>query len=89
MRKLTSSEIKVLETLIHVESLDTIISETGLKYGEVRDDLTNLISKRFVEVFEKPSDGGAIRRTSFYDLDNLSQYYFRASKNGQLAIKGA
>lgn len=87
MRKLSKSEKLVISSLIHLESMETLIAETGLLYGEVRDDITNLISTRLIEVFEEPADGGMHQRTSFYDLDNLNRYLFRATVRGHVAIK--
>lgn len=86
-RKLTLSEKNILSRLIHIESMDTLISETGLKSGEIRDDITNLISIRYIEVFEESDEISAARMTSFYDLDKLHEYSFRATKKGQSAIK--
>ncbi len=84
MRKLTKSEQLVLSRLLHLESMETLLNETGLQYGELRDDLTNLISLRQIEVFNEE----ASERVSFYDLDNLQNYYFRVSKRGLEALRG-
>lgn len=87
MRKLTKSEQNILSRLVHVESMDTLMAETGLKYGELRDDITNLINIRCIEVYVE-SDGSSISKmTPFYDLDQLHNYQFRATKKGQAAIK--
>lgn len=86
MPKLTKSEIRILKRLIHKESFETIMVETGLKMGEIRDDLTNLISYRMIEVFPDPDKNTNGNSSAFYDLDNLKDYYFRATSKGYAAI---
>jgi len=86
-RKLTKSERNILSRLIHVESMDTLIAETGLKTGEIRDDITNLISIRYIEVYAESEEHSFATVTPFYDLDRLYEYKFRATKRGQSAIK--
>lgn len=86
MPTLTKSERLILSRLLHQESLATLLQETGLVYGEIRDDITNLISGRMIEVFEDAPDGATRIPSTFYDLDNLQDYYFRATKRGQSAL---
>lgn len=83
--KITSTERRVLERLIFPESFQIIMEETELLYGELRDDLINLLSFGFVEAYE--DDGKRIALTSFYDSDNLQNFTFRATKKGLMAIK--
>lgn len=83
--KISKSERSVLEQLIFPESFDNILEETGLQYGELRDDLINLLSFRFVEAYK--NDGKRAELTSFYDSDNLQDFTFRATKKGLSAIK--
>lgn len=80
MRKLTVSEKKILDRLIYPESFDIIQEETELEYGEIRDDLINLMSHHLVEVVdpEQPEAG----RTIFSDSDNLKKFTFRITKSG-------
>lgn len=84
-RKTSSSERLVLERLIFPERFETVLEETGLQYGELRDDLINLMSFGFVEAYER--DGDKIALTSFYDSDNLQDFTFRATKKGLSEIK--
>jgi len=83
MRKLTPSEKAILSQLYHMESMQTLQEETGLQYGELRDDLTNLISSRLIEVH----DGSDGPQNGFYDLDNLMNYYFRITRLGLTTLK--
>lgn len=83
MRKLTVSERAILGQLYHTESMQTLLDETGLQYGELRDDLTNLISSRLIEVYDDSSSP----QSGFYDLDNLSEYYFRITRLGITTLK--
>jgi hypothetical protein len=82
--RITTSERLILSRLVHQESIETLLSETGLQFGEVRDDITNLLSGRLIDVFED-TDKGRVP-TTFYDLDNLRDYYFRATKRGQAVL---
>jgi hypothetical protein len=74
----------ILSRLVHQENIETLISETGMQFGEVRDDLTNLLSGRMIDVYEDTEKGRV--PTTFYDLDNLRDYYFRATKRGQSVL---
>lgn len=84
-RKVSTSERLVLGRLIFTESFSTILEETGLQYGELRDDLINLMSFGYIEAYT--SRGGRIALTSFYDADHLEDFAFRATKKGLTAIK--
>jgi hypothetical protein len=87
MKKLTISEKIILNHLFHTETFDTLLFETGLMYGELRDDLTNLISRRLIHVFEEHNSDDTQTQTAFYDLDNLSKYSFRISGQGMNILK--
>jgi RIO-like serine/threonine protein kinase len=82
--KITTSEQSVLERLVFPEPFATIMEETGLKYGELRDDLINLLNFGFVEAYEVK--GERITSTGFYDADNLQDFTFRATSKGLSAI---
>ncbi|SMO75010.1 hypothetical protein [Fodinibius sediminis] len=84
-RKITKSERKVLEKLIFPERFQDVLEETGHLYGELRDDLINLLSFGFVEAYER--SGSKITLTSFYDSDNLQDFTFRATSKGLSEIK--
>ena len=83
--KITKSERRVLERLIFPETFQVIMEETGLLYGELRDDLINLLNFGFVEAYE--AEGSKLALTKFYDSDNLQDFTFRATKRGLSAIK--
>lgn len=84
-RKITSSEQVVLEKLVFPETFEVVKEETRLQYGELRDDLINLLSFGFIEAYER--QGTAITLSAFYDSDNLQDFTFRATKKGLSAIK--
>jgi hypothetical protein len=84
-RKITKTEQQVLEKLIFPETFQDILDETGLLYGELRDDLINLLSFHLVEAYER--SGNKISLTSFYDADNLQDFTFRATSKGLTEIK--
>lgn len=80
MHKITKTEKKVLEKLIYPENFEDIIAETQMQYGELRDDLINLLNFGFVEAYEKSGD--TIAETKFYDADNLHLFTYRATGKG-------
>lgn len=82
--KITKTERQVLERLIFPEQFQDIMEETGLLYGELRDDLINLLSFGFVEAYERNDQ--KISLTSFYDSDNLQDFTFRATSKGLAEI---
>ena len=82
--KITTSKHSVLERLVFREPFSSIMDETGLQYGELRDDLINLLNFGFVEAFEGSDD--RITPTKFYDSDNLQKFRFRATSKGLSAI---
>jgi hypothetical protein len=84
-RKITESEQKVLEKLIFPERFQVVLEETGHLYGELRDDLINLLSYGFIEAYER--DNNKIALTAFYDADNLQDFTFRATSKGLSEIK--
>ncbi|WP_372638951.1 hypothetical protein [Fodinibius sp.] len=84
-RKISKSERKVLEKLIFPERFQVIMEETGHLYGELRDDLINLLSFGFVEAYER--NGSQITLTTFYDSDHLQDFTFRATSKGLTEIK--
>ncbi|MDR8390834.1 hypothetical protein NC796_06785 [Aliifodinibius sp. S!AR15-10] len=86
-RKVSTSEQNVLGRLVFPESFETVLNETGLQYGELRDDLINLMSFGYIEAYEKK--GNKIALTSFYDADNLQDFTFRATKKGLSEIRGS
>ena len=84
-RKITKTELRVLERLIYTEKYQDILEETGLLQGELRDELINLLSFGFIEAYERK--GNKIALTSFYDTDNLQDFTFQATSKGLSEIK--
>jgi hypothetical protein len=80
MRKLTPSEHKILDRLIFPEPFDVIQDETQLKYGELRDDIINLMNSRLIEAVnpDEPNQN----KTYPFDSDNVKDSTFRITKSG-------
>ncbi|TVQ02047.1 MAG: hypothetical protein EA359_12580 [Balneolaceae bacterium] len=77
--KLTSSETAILRELIFPETVDHIVSETGLPFGAIRDDLMKMINYGYIEVYDEAS----LRLVSpFYDSDNIRSFTYKATKSG-------
>ncbi len=80
MRKLTPSERKILDRLIFPEPFSVIMEETELKFGELRDDIINLMNSRLIEVINP--DHPAENRTPFFDSDNVQDATYQITKSG-------
>ena len=82
--KLTPSETAILRELIFPETVEHILSETGLPFGAIRDDLMKLVNHGYIEVFDRHS----MRSVSpFYDSDNMDRFAFKATKSGLKQIQ--
>lgn len=86
MRKVSNSELAILERLIFIEDYHTVLSETELQTGELRDCLINLLNSAYVQAYE-PDSNGDPKPVKFCDTDNLQKYFFRATNSGLMAIK--
>ncbi|MEX2657109.1 MAG: hypothetical protein WD272_06305 [Balneolales bacterium] len=85
MRAITPSQLRILKNLIFVESYDHIREETGLSFGEIRDDLITLTHHNMIEVYE--GFGGNIgRKVRHFDNDHPESFYYRATKSGLNAM---
>ncbi len=82
--KLTTSEISILRELIYPETFLHIQEETGLSYGAIRDDLINLISHGFIEVYDADATTSI---SPFYDSDQIENFSFKATKRGLKQIQ--
>lgn len=84
MKKIEPSKQKIIESILYPESFQTILEETGLQRGEIRDDLIQLLNsghiKAMVEGMEQHN------MTSFFDSDNLEEYTFQATQRGLKAL---
>lgn len=81
--KLTGSEKKILRELIFPETFDHIISETKLSYGEIRNDLIQLINHGYIEVCQIGPKQSAL----YFDSDNVQFFSFKATKTGLKKIQ--
>ncbi|HET8864117.1 MAG TPA: hypothetical protein VFM80_00380 [Gracilimonas sp.] len=80
MRKLTPSERKILDRLLFPEPFEVIQEETQLAYGEIRDDIINLMNSRLIEVVDP--DQTDAQSTSLFDSDNIKDSTYRITKSG-------
>ncbi|MGN8226826.1 hypothetical protein [Gracilimonas sp. BCB1] len=85
MRKLTPSEYKILDRLIFPEPFEVIQEETQLQYGELRDDLINLMNSRLIQVVNP--DQPQQNETYYFDSDNVQDSTFRITNAGINHIK--
>lgn len=82
--QLTPSERQILERTLYAESFDRLLEETGLDAGSLRDDLNHLVSLRLIQVCRME---GERKPVSFYDLDHLGRFAFRATGSGLRAMQ--
>lgn len=81
--KLTDSEKRILRELIYPESFEHIQTETHLSYGEIRNDLIQLINHRFIQVYEENNEVSG----SYFDSDRIENFTFRATMSGLKKIQ--
>ena len=82
--KLTSSETAILRELIFPEPFSHILSETGLPFGAIRDDLIKLVNHGYIEVYEETSPASPL---AFYDSDHVDQFNYKATRLGLKRIQ--
>lgn len=75
-----------MQQLVFIESFNSIQSETGLSFGELRDDIINLLSSGMIEVYADIDEHAELRRTHF-DSDHPNRYFYRATHSGMKAMK--
>lgn len=80
MRKLTPSERKILDRLLFPEPYEVIQEETQLQFGEIRDDIINLMNSRLIEVVDP--DGSPTSASHAFDSDNIKDSTYRITKSG-------
>ena len=85
MGKITKSQRQILETLMYVEPYDHIRAETGLTFGEIRDDLITLSHHNMIEVYDGP-DGNIGQKVRHFDNDHPESFYYRATREGMHAM---
>ena len=81
--KLTGSEKRILRELIFPESFDHIINETKLSYGEIRNDLIQLMNRGYIHVYQSNLKESQI----YFDSDNVQYFSFKATKTGLKKIQ--
>lgn len=81
--KLTGSEKIILRELIFPETFDHLISETKLSYGEIRNDLIQLVNHGYIEVCQN----GPKQPALYFDTDNVQYFSFKATKTGLKKIQ--
>ncbi|MEX0779159.1 MAG: hypothetical protein WD491_08435 [Balneolales bacterium] len=82
MRKITNSEIQILEQLVFDEPFEALQEETKLQFGELRDDLTNLLNDGFIEITNSEK-----QQVPYFDSDRPQLFSYRATRTGLNALK--
>ena len=80
MAKVTKQQRKILDRLIYPEPFENVLSETGIKPGELRDELIQLVNHGYVEVWKNEQNWS--HKIRFFDTDNMQLCNFRATKSG-------
>ena len=82
MRKITKTESLILEQLVFDETFNTLQDETGLQFGELRDDISNLLNDGLIEVVNKGKN-----QITYFDSDRPQLFSYRATRTGLNAFK--
>jgi acetylglutamate kinase len=75
--QVTPLQMKILSSLVFVESFDHILEEVGESEPIVTAEIRTLIDRRFIQVMEPTSAG--FRKTVFYDADDMRAFYYTAT----------
>lgn len=81
MKPISKSWISILKTIIFPENFDTILQETNLHHGSIRDDLMQMLNGGYIQAIEEDCNEKP-HFTSIYDSDNLNRYAFQATSKG-------
>lgn len=81
--KLTDSEKRILRELIYPETFEHIQAETSLSYGEIRNDLIQLINHRFIQVNNRNHQIPG----HYFDSDHIEDFTFKATMSGLKKIQ--
>ena len=81
--KLSDSEKRILRELIYPESFEHIQSETKLTYGEIRNDLIQLINHRYIQV----AGQNDAKADLYFDSDHIEDFTFKATMAGLKRIQ--
>lgn len=81
--KLTLSEKRILRELIYPETFEHIQAETCLSYGEIRNDLIQLINHRFIQVNDRNNQN----QGHYFDSDHIEDFTFKATMSGLKKIQ--
>lgn len=82
--KLAPSFRLILSRLLYAESWDTLLEETGLHPGALRSDLSALISRGFVEVYDEEQKKSL---SPFFDADQMQKFTYKATHIGLKQIQ--
>lgn len=85
---LTTVQFDIIDSIYFVEPYANILEEVDKPEPEVRDELKTLLDRGYVNVFTFDKDSGDYLKAPIYDLDNLQDYYFLASKDGLMKHNG-
>lgn len=84
MNRLTPSQIKILQHLLHEEPYERLIEELKMHKGALNDDLRQLVSFGFIH--SRLTDDEQHKGWSF-DTDYMEDYTYRATAKGLNASK--
>lgn len=86
MREFTDVEYDILDILFFVEPWDKILEEVDSPANIVKDGLRFLIEHKFVTAMTWDEEHNDYKKSNFYDADNMSAYYYLATRKGLLAF---
>jgi hypothetical protein len=86
MSKLTKESYLVLSLLFFEEDFDTLLSESELPAGVLKDELRNMMNSGLVKAIGRTT-GSTRREIPVSDLDRLENSSFMATSKGIKAYK--
>jgi len=86
--ELSEVQFDILDALYFVESYDHILEDAPYPETVVRAEMHTLIDRGWVQVMRLDEEKGDYLRTAIYDLDNMRDFYYLATKEGLLKHNG-
>lgn len=82
MAEVTELQRKILGSLFFAEPFDNILEEVREPENYIADDLKTLIDKGMVVVMEEDASSGSMKRSFYYDTDNMRAFHYQITSQG-------
>jgi hypothetical protein len=82
VKRLNDIQINILRALTFVEPFDTLVQEIAAPEPVIGAELKSLISKRLVQVMHNDPKTGTMKRSFYFDGDNMRAFSYVITSQG-------